>query len=243
MINAPELKREQLEKLDKAELIELVLIMQQQMAEQTERMQGLQEQLAHQQQLIQALQEQLAKDSHNSSKPPSSDGLKKPRRHSLRQKGERPNGGQPGHKGETLRLVADPDHIEPHVVLACPHCQTELGAVEPLGYEKRQVFDVPPMRLEVTEHRAEIKQCPGCGEQVKGAFPAHVSHSTQYGPRLKAQASYLNTYHFIPLARTVELLTDFYGQAPCEAVVIEANQDLVEQTQTTPHCRRCGSFR
>jgi len=157
--------------------------------------------------------------------------LKKPRTRSLRQKGQRPKGGQPGHKGDTLKMVSEPDHIEAHPVRACPHCLTELGSSEPLGYEKRQVFDVPPVGLEVTEHQAEIKQCPGCGEQVKGVFPTHVSQPTQYGPRLKAQASYLNNYHFIPLARTEELLTDFYGQAPSEAVVIAANQHLVKQTQ------------
>ena len=213
----PELNRQQLEKLDQTELIELVLAMQQRLAEQ--------------QLLIQGLRDQLAKDSHNSGKPPSSDGLKKPKTRSLRQKGQRPRGGQPGHKGDTLKMVAEPDDVELHPVSRCPYCQTDLSAIEPVGYEKRQVFDVPPVRLEVTEHQAEIKQCPGCGEPVKGVFPAHVTQPTQYGPRLKAQASYLNNYHFIPLARTEELLTDFYGQSPSEPVVIEANHQLVEQTQ------------
>lgn len=213
----PELERQQLEKLDQTSLIELILRMQQQLAEQ----QGL----------IQQLRDQLAKDSHNSSRPPSSDGLKKPRTRSLRQKGQRPKGGQAGHKGDTLKMVAKPDHIEVHRVKACPHCQTELETLEALAYEKRQVFEVPPVRLEVTEHQAEIKQCPTCGEQVKGLFPVHVSQPTQYGPRLKAQASYLNNYHFIPLARTVELLSDLYGLAPSEAVIIDANQHLTGQTQ------------
>ena len=226
----PELERQHLEKLDQTSLIELILTMQRQLAEQGDLVQALQDQLAEQQLLIQALRDQLAKDSHNSSKPPSSDGLKKSRTRSLRQKGRRPKGGQPGHKGDTLKMVAEPDHIEPHPVMACPHCQTDLGSIEPIGHEKRQVFDVPPVRLEVTEHQAEIKQCPGCGEQVKGVFPAHVTQPTQYGPRLKAQASYLNNYHFIPLARTAELLADFYGQALSEPVVIEANHQLVEQT-------------
>ncbi len=231
MIIPPELDRQQLKKLDQTSLIELILTLQQQLVEQAALMQAMQAQLAEQQGLIQALRDQLAKDSHNSSKPPSSDGLKKPRTRSLRQKGRRPKGGQPGHKGDTLKMVAAPDHIEPHPVVVCPHCQTELGSIEPIGHDKRQVFDVPLVRLEVTEHQAEIKQCPGCGQQVAGVFPAHVTQPTQYGPRLKAQASYLNNYHFIPLARTAELLTDFYGQAPSEPVVIAANQHLVEQTR------------
>jgi transposase len=207
-----ELDRQQLEKLDTASLIKLILEMQQQ---------------------IQDLRDQLAKDSHNSGKPPSSDGLKKPRTRSLRPKGGHPRGGQPGHKGDTLKQVAEPDHIEMHSITACPHCKTDLAGIEPHDYEKRQVFDVPPVHLEVTEHQAEIKCCPGCGQDVKGEFPEHVTQPTQYGPRVKAQASYLNNYHFIPLARTEELLSDFYGQAPSEAVIIAANRQMVEQTEAS----------
>ena len=219
MTASPEVDRQQLEKLDTASLIELILEMQQRIAEQ--------------QVLIQALRDQLAKDSHNSGKPPSSDGLKKPKARSLRRKGQHPRGGQPGHKGDTLKQVAKPDHIEPHPLITCPQCQTNLEVIEPVGHEKRQVFDVPPMRLEVTEHQAEIKHCPGCGQDVKGEFPADVTQPVQYGPRVKAQASYLNNYHHIPLARTEELLNDFYGQAPSEAVIIAANQQMVEQTKAS----------
>ena len=219
MTNTPKLERQQLEKLSKESLIELILEMKQQLAEQQE--------------IIQALRDQLAKDSHNSSKPPSSDGLKKPRTRSLRPKGEKPRGGQPGHKGDTLKQVAEPDDIEVHPATACPHCQTDLTAIEALGHEKRQVFDVPPVRIEVTEHQIEIKQCPGCDQQVKGEFPTHVTQPTQYGPRVKAQASYLNTYHFIPLARTEELLTDFYGKSPSEAVIIAANRKVVKGAKTS----------
>ena len=231
MIIMPELERQQLEKLDKNELIELIMTVQQQLMSQSSLIQGLRDQLAEQQVLIQALRNQIAKDSHNSSKPPSSDGLKKPRTRSLRQKGQRPIGGQPGHEGNTLKMVTRPDHVEVYPVANCPHCQTDLSSLEPEGQERRQVFDVPPVRLEVTEHQAEIKQCPGCRQRVKGTFPAHVTQPTQYGPRLKAQASYLNNYHYIPLERTEELLTDFYEQSPTEAGVIAANQRLVEQIQ------------
>ena len=231
MLSLENLDREQLNKLDKETLIELLLVALQEI----EALRGI----------IQKLEDKLVKDSHNSSKPPSSDGLKKPKTRSLRQKGKRAQGGQVGHKGETLRMVDEPDSVEIHAVTACPHCQTELATIEPVGYERRQVFDIPPVRLEVTEHQAEIKQCPGCGQQVKGDFPADVSQPTQYGLRLKAQASYLNNYHFIPLARTEELLTDFYGQGPSEAVILQANaclagslkpsiQSIQEQLQQAP---------
>lgn len=211
------LERQQLEKLEKSALIELIVAMQEQIAEQ-----GRQ---------IQKLNDQIAKNSQNSSKPPGSDGLQKMKTKSLRQKGERPYGGQPGHPGDTLKMVSEPDKIVDYPVTSCPHCQKDLAIVEAVGYDKRQVFDIPPLRLEVTEHRVAIKQCPACGVEVRGKFPESVSQPTQYGERLKAQASYLNNYHFIPLARTAELLTDFYGQAPSEAALIDANQQAVSQLQ------------
>lgn len=211
------LERQQLEQLDKSTLIDLIV--------------ALQKQLAEQGQQIQKLSDQIAKNSQNSSKPPGSDGLKKMKTKSLRPKSAKPYGGQPGHQGATLQMVSDPDEIVDHLVASCPHCQVDLARVEAVGYDKRQVFDIPPLRLAVTEHRVAIKQCPGCGVEVRGTFPEAVSQPTQYGARLKAQASYLNNYHFIPLARTEELLSDFYGQAPSEVAVIDANQQLVSQIQ------------
>jgi transposase len=93
------------------------------------------------------------------------------------------------------------------------------------------VFDLPPVRIEVTEHQAEIKVCPQCGSQVKGDFPSEVTQPVQYGPRIKAQASYLNNYQLIPWARTCELLGDFYGHTPAEALVQEANVAVVESIE------------
>ena len=214
-----QLDREQLKRLDEESLVELILVLQQQMAAQQE--------------LIQQLQDQLAKDSHNSGKPPSSDGLKKGRQKSLRRSGQRPRGGQRGHKGRTLMQVVEPDHVILHRLKACPHCQTKLAAEAAKKQVKRQVFDIPPASIEVTEHQVEVKQCPGCGACVQGAFPAHVTQPTQYGPRLKAFACYLYGQQFIPLARIRELLTAFYGHAPSEAVVLAATRQLVTRTHTT----------
>ena len=217
--------RERLEQLYQ-ESLALIEALRQQVA-------GLQEQIAAQQALIQQLQDQLAKDSHNSGKPPSSDGLKKGRRKSLRKSGQRPRGGQRGHKGRTLLQVAEPEHVVVHGLAGCPQCQTELTDVAVEGHVKRQVFDIPPASIEVTEHQVEVKQCPGCGVCVQGEFPSHVTQPTQYGPRLKAFACYLYSQQFIPLARIRELLTALYGHAPSEPTVLAAARQLASHTQTS----------
>jgi len=218
MTNTNALPREQLAELDKTALITIIVEMQQQITVQAE--------------VIQALRDQLAKNSQNSGKPPSSDGLKKkPRTRSLRQKGQRPNGGQPGHKGRTLQQVEQPDHIECHAVDWCPNCAADMREVKVNAVEKRQVFDIPPVQVEVTEHQAEIKQCAQCGATVKGQFPADVTQPVQYGPRLKAQAVYLNNYQLLPLARISELFEDFYQHRPSEAFILDANTRLLEQAE------------
>ncbi|MBN6743023.1 IS66 family transposase zinc-finger binding domain-containing protein, partial [Acidithiobacillus sp. MC6.1] len=111
---------------------------------------------------ITALEVRLAKDSHNSSKPPSSDGLRKPAPKSLRQAGQRPKGGQKGHKGSALERVSEPDQVIIHPLAAtCDACGNPLG--EAHVSEARQVFDIPPQQVEVTEHRALEAHCT-CGK-------------------------------------------------------------------------------
>jgi hypothetical protein len=140
--------------------------------------------LQEQAEAIKELQAKLSKDSSNSGKPPSSDGLAKkktiPRTKSQRKKGQKPNGGQAGHQGSTLEKSEHPDKTETHSMDgSCTHCGTSLEDEVVSDHEERQVFDIPAIRIEITAHRAEIKVCPLCGETNKASFPDPVTQATQ----------------------------------------------------------------
>lgn len=234
------LTREQLVDLGRQDLealVDYVLLLQ-------EQMQMLRVEVHELQQKVESLEGQLRQNSQNSNQPPSSDGLRKPSPKSLRKPGQRPSGGQPGHEGHTLKRVAVADRFEKHPVCQCP-CGTDLTGTAVAGVESRQVFDLPELRLEVTEHQTEIKNCAACGRRVQAAFPEGIEAATQYGVRLRAWLVYLRNQQLLPTERIRQLCQDLLGQTLSEATILRATRQahdrlevfegaVVEQLQQSP---------
>ena len=187
-----------------------------------------------------ALERRLGLNSTNSGKPPSSDGLNKPpagkdkrrRTSSLREKSGRKPGGQKGHKGETLRQVAEPDTTADYFPEACRHCGLALTPAMAIGYGARQVFDLPePRPLVVTEHRAHRCRCGRCGGQTRASFPKGVTAPVQYGARTTAMVVYLAHYQLLPEDRLGALMKDLFGVALVPATIARMGQSRVERVQ------------
>jgi transposase len=156
------------------------------------------------------------KDSHNSSKPPSSDGPGAPSgpkrvQKSLRGVSGRRPGGQPGHLGHSLTLVDQPDEVVVHQPSACAGCGHGLEGAPVLRWERRQVVELPPVRVQVTEHQAEVRGCPRCGQATKAPFPAGVDAAIQYGPGVATLAVYLHQEQLLPVERTGRVLGEVFG--------------------------------
>lgn len=179
----------------------------------------LSDELAKAQARIADLEARLGLTSDNSSKPPSSDGLAKPAPKSLRKSGQRRPGREKGHPGETLRMVETPDRVKRHEPHACRGCGAGLAGALEVGVERRQVVDVPPVQVTVTEHQLIALRC-GCGTVTKGQAPETVTAAVQYGTRITAIMLYLYIGQLLSKDRTAQALSELFGVPVSGATVL-----------------------
>jgi transposase len=156
------------------------------------------------------LEARLGKNSRNSSKPPSSDGLGKPPPKSLRRSSGRKPGKQPGGMGFRLEPRTVPDEVRIHAPSHCRGCGADLAGAPVVGAESRQVFDLPVIELVAVEHRAQRREC-FCGVVTRAPFPAEASAPTCYGPGVAALATYLLARQHLPVERAAECLAEAFG--------------------------------
>ncbi|HKB47387.1 MAG TPA: DUF6444 domain-containing protein, partial [Ktedonobacterales bacterium] len=161
---------------------------------------------------VQELEGRLAKDRHTSSKPPASAGLgRKTKR--LREQSGKQRGAQPGHPGHRVSVVATPDRLETHRPVPGGTCQRELPADAPSWVARRQVHELPPVRLTVTEHQILHVRCPACRATTEAEAPPGSTAPRHYGPRLRARCASRVQQQFVPSARVRERLADVLGAA------------------------------
>ena len=188
---------------------------------------------------LDALESKVNKDSHNSSKPPSSDGLAKKTR-SLRESSGKSVGGQVGHKGNTLKRVAEPTETVLHPLpKQCQRCQAALPLELARILERRQVFDVPASGFDVIEHCTLSLVC-ACGQTHESAFPAEVNQPVQYGSNVRSLGVHLTQGQMLPFARAAELIQDIYGLTVSPGTLVswvgEARQALQSTADLIAQC-------
>jgi len=168
---------------------------------------------------VEELKRQIGANSRNSSKPPSSDGLVKPSPKSLRGKSGRKPGRSKGGPGVSLDLADRPDRVVVHRPVACLCCGKSLRGGVPVAVERRQVFDLPEVKVQVTEHRIVSRRCL-CGVVTAGVAPAFAAKTVQYGPRLTGIGVYLYHGQFLSRARAAEAVRDLFGVGTLAASTI-----------------------
>jgi len=176
------------------------------------------------------LKSRLNSNSNNSSRPPSSDGYQKKPAFTKKVKGKK--GGLKGHKGHTLQQVANPDKIVKCLPGKC-NCGHEFHPDEHTLIEKRQVFDLPQPKLEVTEYQIHKAKCPICGIINRGSAPEDIKAPTQYGNGVKSYVVMLNVHYKLPYKKIQLLFKDLFGYPINESTIFSASENCYNNLEDT----------
>jgi len=160
---------------------------------------------------IKELTEKLNRNSKNSSKPPSSDGLSKPSPKSLRKPSGKKAGGQKGHPGTHLTTMVEPDETIEHIPSACNDCPSKDKCISQANIsETRHIIDAV-VDIKITAHQTLAVNCPLQKRVCKGIFPDNIKAPVQYGENLQALAVALNTIGAVSVNRTHEILSSLFN--------------------------------
>ena len=186
-----------------------------QVAELTATVDSMNQTITELNQTIKELKEQLNKNSKNSSKPPSSDGLKKPavnKNKSLRESSGKMQGAQEGHDGVHLSVISDPDHIENHMHSDCTGCPHRAECLSKACIKETRHEVDAVVTVDVTAHNAiEVRECPLHDGVKTGSFPENIKATVQYGKNLQAMVVAFNTVGAVSINRTHEILSSVFN--------------------------------
>ena len=207
-------------KLTEEEAYQLCISEPRMMAKLIVKLQALQER-------VDELERRLGLNSNNSSKPPSTDSPFTPKPKTT-SNAKRKAGGQKGHVGKNLKMVEHPDVVIVSSPQVCSDCGASLADIESYRVASRQVFDLPVLKIEVSEYQVHAKKCPCCKALNKGLFPQEITAPTQYGKRFDALIAYLSVHQMLPYERITQVMEDLFGHPVSEGVILNALTRLEE---------------
>ena len=207
---------DELNQLSKAELVQIILT---------------------QQKLIEQLKQEIEKlklsrdlDSKTSSKPPSTDLLKKSEKAKLQedkfseQKKKRKPGGQPGHQGKTRKGFAQIDRVEILQSSVCSHCGQEGLSDQPVKVDSRQVAQLVEKPIEVVEYHRYHCRCSHCGEVTSASWSSQMIPGQDLGVKLPAFLGWLGNYGHLPYEKQQELLWELGKIEIGDRTIVATNQ-------------------
>lgn len=192
------------------------------------------EKIASLEAMVAELLARLNQNSQNSSIPPSKDINRKKshkRNSRSRQPSKKKQGGQKGHKGSTLQFSDEPDKVIEHKPTVCEKCQSQLESGKTVEVSKRQVFDIPPVKMVVTEHQQHTISCPCCGKENKGIYPKNVKAPVQYGENIQQFVLYQRIENFIPFGRLAQMIRDIYGCTMSVGTIINLSKKIAKMVE------------
>lgn len=169
------------------------------------------------------------KNSNNSHVPPSKDENRPARNQSLRLPSGKKPGGQPGHEGKTLEMSSTVDKVIQHIPEFCNCCGNDLSGMKEELNEKRQVIDIPPIKVERTEHQVFSKTC-SCGHVTQSQFPQNIKSSVQYGSNVEALVAYMHARHYLPFKRMKEFFSDVMGLSVSDGGIYHILQRFTQKS-------------
>lgn len=187
--------------------------------QQTKRIAELEQKNAELESRVKELEIRLNQNSRNSHRPPSSDVLGKKKKKGEKTKSKGKQGRQKGHSGYVQDLSNQNDELHIVVPEVCT-CGQSLAEEILVLKERRQVWDIPPPELWITEYQQMSCSCPRCGVEQVGQFPEEVKARIQYGSGVKALVSLLSVNYRLPIKGIKRLFGDLYGQAPNESTIL-----------------------
>jgi transposase len=168
---------------------------------------------------LKRLEEMINMNSTNSSKPPSTDNKLLKKKKTSNSTSKKKRGAQTDHKGKTLKIVANPDKVEILRSTHCKCCHKPLVNINSSKFEKRQLFDLPNIKMQVTEYQAHSIECKECHTFNKAEFPNNITANTQYGDNLKSFVSYLNAYQMLPYERITQTIQDLTSHTMSTGII------------------------